>query len=238
VCYNCDGTGHKANSCPKKTGSSKSVGGKGKPQGKFTDNCTHCGKKGHKAETCWEKSENAGKMPQWLKDKRAGRETGAVATDGDDNNDYELVICSVNHGYMKSFPKSMGLLADPNIFIADSAATVHSTPYEQGMSNIKSAGVADTITVGNGAKARAKSIGDLRGTICDKYGNKLEAATLRDVTVLPDGKFNTCFRLLRCCLVVGVSMGTSPPSGCPTAATKFVSTLPFLYFRGVHQARL
>jgi hypothetical protein len=63
VCYNCDGTGHKANNCPKKTGSSKSVGGKGKPQGKFTDNCTHCGKKGHKAETCWEKSENAGKMP-------------------------------------------------------------------------------------------------------------------------------------------------------------------------------
>jgi hypothetical protein len=40
------------------------------------------------------------------------------------------------------------LLSDPNIWIADSAATVHTTPHNIGMTNIRKAGKEDGITVG------------------------------------------------------------------------------------------
>jgi hypothetical protein len=52
------------------------------------------------------------------------------------------------------------LLEDPNVFIADTAATVSSTPHERGMINARMATEDDAITVGNGASAKAANIAE------------------------------------------------------------------------------
>ena len=47
-------------------------------------------------------------------------------------------------------------LQDPEVWIADSAATVHSTPYQLGMTNVRDTDANDTITVGNGVKGQSR----------------------------------------------------------------------------------
>ena len=89
-----------------------------------------------------------------------------------------------------SFPATKALLTDPNVFIADSGSTVHSTRYMMGMKNAKKGTEDDAITMGNGAREGTEMIGDLQGTMCDKEGKELGPATLTDVAYMPTSKFN------------------------------------------------
>jgi hypothetical protein len=84
-----------------------------------------------------------------------------------------------------SFPTDQLLLSDPNVWITDTAAKVHTTPHKQGAINKRAATGADSITVGNGRKETAAEIADIPGVVCDNHGNKLSKGTLRDVTLLP-----------------------------------------------------
>ena len=89
-----------------------------------------------------------------------------------------------------TFPTDQSFLSDPNVWIADTAATVHTTPHFHGAVNKRDATSEDSITVGNGSSETAAKIADIPGVVCDKYGNERHAGTLRDVTLLPTGKFN------------------------------------------------
>jgi hypothetical protein len=44
---------------------------------------------------------------------------------------------------------------DPNVWIADTAATVHNTPHMDGMTNLRVAEKSDAITMGDGMSEKA-----------------------------------------------------------------------------------
>jgi hypothetical protein len=89
-----------------------------------------------------------------------------------------------------TFPTNQAILSDPNVWIADKAATVHTTPHSQGMKYKKEATADDAITVGNGNREPALHITSITGMICNKHGNELNQTKLTEVTHLPSGKFN------------------------------------------------
>jgi hypothetical protein len=125
-CHYCKRPGHKASECRKKKTEQK--GGK---------LCKHCNQKGHPENMCWELPQNASRRPNGWKSKKnngstsQGTETAAVNVDGPK---VELLLNAIDEPSM-SFPNSQGLLHDPNIWIADSAASMHMTPFEEGMIN-------------------------------------------------------------------------------------------------------
>ena len=89
-----------------------------------------------------------------------------------------------------SFPCRILLFSDPNVWLADTAATVHTTPYCIGLIATKGATAGDSITVGNGTRVAASVIGDISGIMCDQYGVEIGPSKLCEVSHLPDGKFN------------------------------------------------
>jgi hypothetical protein len=88
------------------------------------------------------------------------------------------------------FEHDVKILNDPNIWVADTAATVHSTPHKVGMRNAKQASKADSVRMGNGADVEATTIAQIPGVICDKDGHELKEVVLDSVTHLPGAKYN------------------------------------------------
>ena len=173
TCFHCKKKGHKANKCPEKEKSS------GK---KFKGKCNNCGKEGHKAADCWEKEENKDKRPKGY--KVSTEKANAAVDNNSGGGTVEFLLCGV------TFPLQQDLLDDPNVWIADSAATVHSTPHSISLTNVKEAKGSDAITMGNGGTEQANKIADIKGIMCNKYGVEMGQATLTEVTILPTGKFN------------------------------------------------
>jgi hypothetical protein len=83
-----------------------------------------------------------------------------------------------------TFPNNPQLLNDPNVWIADSGATVHMTPYKIGMRNLRKATAEDAITMGNKRTEYATEIGDIPVRICDKEGNDVIGTTITNVAIL------------------------------------------------------
>jgi hypothetical protein len=200
VCYECNQEGHKASSCPVRQQRTNQGGrgggrggrgagrggrgaGRGGRGGRFQGNCNHCGKPGHKAANCWEKEENAANRPPNY--RPTGGEVNNANVDGGSNVEFLLMA---ENGL--TFPTDQSLLSHPNVWIADTAATVHTTPHKQGSINKRAASREDAITVGNGSSETASEIADIAGVVCDKHGNELHKGVLKDVTLLPTGKFN------------------------------------------------
>ena len=100
-----------------------------------------------------------------MKDKKALGEVGAKATDG--GSKVEFMLCGIPKF---TFPPNQDLLKDPNIWIADSAATVHTTAHKQGFHTLTEATDADEITMGNGIAEKASLVGKLTGVMCNKNG--------------------------------------------------------------------
>jgi hypothetical protein len=173
TCFHCKKKGHKANECPEKEKSS------GK---KFKEKCNNCGKEGHKAADCWEKEENKDKRPKGY--KVSTEKANAAVDNNSGGGTVEFLLCGV------TFPLQQDLLDDPNVWIADSAATVHSTPHSISLTNVKEAKGSDTITMGNGDTEQANKIADIKSMMCNKYRVERGQATLTEVTILPTGKFN------------------------------------------------
>jgi hypothetical protein len=63
-------------------------------------------------------------------------------------------------------------LTDPNVWIADTGAMVHTMSHAAGMHKIKAATADDSITVGNGSNEKAQQVESVTGICCDKYGNR------------------------------------------------------------------
>ena len=68
-----------------------------------------------------------------------------------------------------SFPGCTMLLSDPNVWLADTVATVHTTPHLIGLIATKGDTAGVSITVGNGTRVAASVIGDISGIMCDQY---------------------------------------------------------------------
>ena len=171
TCYKCQKFGHKVSDCKMKI--------------KFKGNCNNCGKQGHKAVDCWEKEENKDKCPKGFKPQR---EKVAAATD---SRDTDSRVKFLLYGSPElSFPDVQELLDDPNVWIGDTAATVDMTPYKEGMTNLRTASKDDGIAMGNGQIVKTIEIGEIRGTICDKHGNKLNRVRMTEVQYLPKMKYN------------------------------------------------
>mmetsp|Transcript_18815 Transcript_18815/g.23344 ORF Transcript_18815/g.23344 Transcript_18815/m.23344 type:complete len:1201 (+) Transcript_18815:436-4038(+) len=183
TCYHCHETGHKANECPKKA----QRGHQGwHGRSKFKGNCRSCGKAGHKAANCWRDERNAAKRPAWFKAKENGQqpnnETGNTGIDN--GNTVEFLLCGMQ------FPNSPGLLRHPNVWIGDTGATVDSTPFEDGICNLKDAESGEGIKVGNGVLEKTTKTGDLIGNICDSRGTRLNTIKMTDVNIVPGNEYN------------------------------------------------
>lgn len=179
-CHYCKKPGHKANECRKKKAEQKN----GKP-------CKHCNLKGHSENMCWELPQNASRRPSGWKSKKNGannsqsNETAAANVDGPK---VELLLNGIEEPIM-SFPNNQGLLHDPSIWIADSAASMHMTPFEEGMINIKD-NKGGGITVGSGEVIVAKKRGDIPCELCDKHGNVLMSTKITEVALIKNTPFN------------------------------------------------
>ena len=79
---------------------------------------------------------------------------------------------------------------DKNIWIADSAATVHMTADWSGGINVKKPNQNHKITLGNGNEEEVKEIVDIKGKIFNKNDQKWDNVTIQDVSIIPAAKFN------------------------------------------------
>ena len=167
-CYECGQAGHIKKNCPKLNGGNSS--GKGKRDNPNKNKtCDNCGKKGHIKATCWDNPDNKN-VPQWYKDKKARGEVGAVAAGGNGggtSTGMEVLFCAP---VGQAFPDSMKLLSDPNMWVIDTAATVHMTGSKLGMVDMVNGADQDKAICADGGIAKPESIGKLSLTVCNNQG--------------------------------------------------------------------
>jgi hypothetical protein len=113
--------------------------------------------------------------------KRKVTEIANVACDGQSGPTVELLLSNIDDE-MQSFPDSQAILLDPNVWIGDTAATVHMTPHAEGMVNMKN--TKGGITVGNGEDMLAKKIGDTLCELCYRHGKKGHSGKITDVALI------------------------------------------------------
>ena len=87
-------------------------------------------------------------------------------------------------------PKNDNQMDNPNIWIADSAATTHITANKNGAEPILSSDSGTAIRMGNGAQEEVEKLPNIPGFVCDKRGNEQFCATLGDVVICPNVKYN------------------------------------------------
>jgi hypothetical protein len=92
--------------------------------------------------------------------------------------------------YTLTFPNNPQLLNDPNVWIADSGAMVHMSPYKIGMRNLRKANEDDTISMGKKRTERAREFGDIPVHLCDKEGNDVIRITITNVATVPKCGYN------------------------------------------------
>jgi hypothetical protein len=169
--------------------------------------CATCGKI-HKGP-CWEDPRNVHLWPKGWKSSKDSAEVNAAPV----ANNNELLLCSLctddleEQGILESsmemclagltFPKDINLLQDPNIFVVDTGSTCHSTKYDTSLTNLRKADQNHMVTMANSAKESSTKVGDLKGIICNKEGQEVSVAIMKEVTYLPGGHFNlfSCSRL-------------------------------------------
>jgi hypothetical protein len=96
----------------------------------------------------------------------------------------EIALCAIK------FPNSMKLLLDPNVWIADTGATVHATPNSSAMVKKSERNGNDSVTMVNGKSEATEWYGDLHVTLCDMEGNTKGDSKMTHVAYVPTSKFN------------------------------------------------
>jgi hypothetical protein len=84
----------------------------------------------------------------------------------------------------------MKLLLDPNVWIADTGATVHATQNSSAMIKKCDRNGNDSVTMGNGKSEATEWYGDLHVTLCDMDGNTKGDSKMTHVAYVPTSKFN------------------------------------------------
>lgn len=185
-CFTCKKHGHKASEC--RSGNRNSQDGQGaqgqRSQGAKTT-CRHCGKKGHVESGCWLK--NPSQQPEWFKKRQAKKEGNEASASQTDGPNIEVLVCSTDK---LTFPPSMKLLEDPNVFVADSGASTHSTGHPSGLFETVQAAEGQHVMNANGKTEKTMSVGKLKGTFCDKFGNKVVDIVLDGVNYVPNQAMN------------------------------------------------
>jgi hypothetical protein len=132
-------------------------------------------------KTCWLKPENAHLRSAGYRNQN---ESGNSAVDQDGNGkNIEILLCAM------TFPTDPKILNDPNVWIADTAASVHMTPHKHGLTKLQSSDT-NSIIMGNGMIEDSTEVGTLPGVLCDQYGNELERLAIENVSYLPTANFN------------------------------------------------
>jgi hypothetical protein len=80
-----------------------------------------------------------------------------------------------------------GCINDTDLWIADTRAMVHMTPFLNKLSSVKSQGL-DIITMGNGSQEKVEVIGNVIGAVRGDKGE--EKIKIQGVTYLKNGRFN------------------------------------------------
>ena len=84
-----------------------------------------------------------------------------------------------------TFPNNQKVLNDPGFWVADTGASVHMTPYKQGVYDIKK---SDTkISMGNKHEVSSTEIGKLNGTMCTKNGETIGKLKFENVSLVKSG---------------------------------------------------
>ena len=91
------------------------------------------------------------------------------------------------------FPMTKNMLSDPNVWIADTGASTHTTSSTIGLVNKQKTKDGAGIHTASGKVAGTKTIGDIKGTFVNKNGSEMMQATLRSIHVIPNGQFNLFF---------------------------------------------
>jgi hypothetical protein len=133
--------------------------------------------KAHHSRDCWCKESNKSKRPTHFNNKLKKKNSETAAT-GVDGGTQEFLLSA------KEFENPT---SDPDFWIANTAATVHMTPYRNGLVNIKKLPESDVITMGNGSQEEAKEVADVIGTI--HHQGKQSQVRIQDVTLLTNGHF-------------------------------------------------
>ena len=89
-----------------------------------------------------------------------------------------------------SFPMTKNMLSNPNVWIADTGASTHTTSSTIGLVNKQKAEDGAGIHMASGKVTGTKTIGDIKGTFVNKDGSKMMQAKLPSVHVIPNGQFN------------------------------------------------
>jgi len=148
--------------------------------------CFLCGKLGHIRANCWELESNASRRPNnWKSSLKT--EVGAVST-SNKKNGIEVCFCSPTTS-TQVFPDDLKLLNDPNVFIADSAATYNMSKYAEGMYDWKDS--TTRIRVANGSYIHPKKIAKkMPSMLCDNTGKGLFKVGVTDVAWVPECPYN------------------------------------------------
>ena len=76
-------------------------------------------------------------------------------------------------------PADFKVLSNPDVWIADTRITVHTTLYSVGIVSLHETDSRDSIIVGNGNKLELVAIDNILGTITNKIGHLLMSITLK-----------------------------------------------------------
>ena len=82
----------------------------------------------------------------------------------------------------------MSMTDTPNIWIADSGASMHTTPHIVGMTDLST--LTSKIDVATGPVAKQVQVGKLKGQVIQQDGTKSPTVMLQHVTHLPTGRHN------------------------------------------------
>ena len=108
-------------------------------------------------------------------EKKERREVSAVLEDKKKLDEY--LFCSV-----------IGSVDDPDLWIADTGASVPMTPYVNKLTNTEQSNNMGTVTMGNGSQEDVQLTGEVVGMFKGKENDKL--VRIRNVAHLKNGKFN------------------------------------------------
>ena len=104
-------------------------------------------------------------------------------SDDEKDTDTEEVLLS-----RLSAPKTLEELQNSNYWIADSGASMHSTPYTMGLYDCRD--LTTAITVASGDVTQNVKVGRLKGQIKSKAGQLGPTITLTNVSSIPTGKYS------------------------------------------------
>ena len=87
-------------------------------------------------------------------------------------------------------PFSYQLLSYPGVWISDTDARAHITPYNTGMIDVRKGGKCNSVTIGNGKQVDQMDVGVIVGVSTSNYGKEVSKVKLKDVIFASDSKCN------------------------------------------------